>query len=596
MASGKMDNPSLLLGAYSLVETLAMRTPRLIQLLPLVATAIGAATAGAGGSCKCFPGDTCWPSESSWASLNDTVGGRLVATVPLGSPCHDPTYDEQVCASLRAQWLESGIHMQSSSSVMAPFFANQSCDPFQPRETPCTLGNYVRYSVNATGPEDVQAAVKFAAEKDVRLVIRNTGHDYLGRSTGAGSLAIWTHHLKDIQLVDYEEAGGEEDAFRGKAFRIGAGVQGFEVLEAATREGLVVVTGECPTVGLAGGYTQGGGHSVLSTKFGLGADNALSYDVVTAAGELVTASRSENADLYWALSGGGPGNFGVVTSMTVMAHPDKPVTGLFLQLSATDSESVYSAVDALHQTLPDIIDAGVMMVYFAGSSFFYIPALGAFDMSREKLEKEVMAPFYAKLDSLGLAFTANYTESPRYIEHYKHFWGPLPLGNVEVGVKQYGGRLIKRSQLSNATGAARAIMDQGVDFAGVALDVSKFGKRGGKSINAVHPAWRETISMAVLTLPWSFTAPWEDGLAVQRKMTEVAQPIIDAATPGSGAYMNEADFRQPDWQEAFFGDNYPKLLEIKKKWDPQGLFYGWVAVGSEAYTVRDDGRLCRNAS
>ena len=79
-----------------------------------------------------------------------------------------------------------------------------------------------------------------------------------------------------------------------------------------TAKGLVVVTGECPTVGLAGGYTQGGGHSALSTQFGLGADQTLEFEVVTAAGKVVTASRSENSDLFWALSGGGAGNYGVV--------------------------------------------------------------------------------------------------------------------------------------------------------------------------------------------------------------------------------------------------------------------------------------------
>ena len=73
---------------------------------------------------------------------------------------------------------------------MAPFFANQSCDPFQPRDRPCELGNYVRYAVDASGPADVQKAIAFAASKNIRLVIRNTGHDDLGRATGSGSLAV----------------------------------------------------------------------------------------------------------------------------------------------------------------------------------------------------------------------------------------------------------------------------------------------------------------------------------------------------------------------------------------------------------------------
>ncbi|KAI0126627.1 hypothetical protein BJ170DRAFT_629451 [Xylariales sp. AK1849] len=535
-------------------------------------------------TCKCFPGDSCWPSQGHWDSLNNTVEGRLIATVPLGSPCHDPTYDEDQCASLQNQWLDSGIHMNSSSSVMAPFFANRSCDPFQPRSSPCTLGNYVRYSIHATGPDDVIAAIRFAKENDVRFVIRNTGHDYLGRSTGAGSLAIWTHHLKSIEPLDWQGC-----SYNGKALKIGAGVQGFEALIAAFGLGLVVVTGECPTVGLAGGYTQGGGHSALSTKFGLAADNTLSFEVVTASGDLVTASRTQNSDLYWALSGGGAGNYGVVVSMTVKAHPDRVVSGVKFSVAAGDSqttEQVFDAIDALHASITDIVDSGIMVIYYFATGYLQIPALTAYEKTRSELE-QILSPFLAKLDSMGLVYTITYTEFSSYLDHYEHYWGPLPLGNIQVGTSQYGGRLIKRPQILNFRDTARAIADQGVMFSGVGTNVSRFG-----GYNAVLPAWREAIVHGILSLPWNFTAPWAEGLDTQRKMTDIIQPIIEVATPGSGAYMNEADWRQPDFQEVFFGSNYDKLLAIKKKWDPTGLFYAIDAVGSEAYTVQEAARLC----
>lgn len=122
------------------------------------------------------------------------------------------------------------------------------------------------------------------------------GHDYLGRSTGAGALAVWTHHLKSIEAVQWNSSD-----YVGTALTVGAGVQGYELIEAASAIGRVAVSGECPTVGVAGGYTQNGGHSALSTSFGLGADQTLSFEVVTASGELVTASKTENTDLYWAL-------------------------------------------------------------------------------------------------------------------------------------------------------------------------------------------------------------------------------------------------------------------------------------------------------
>ena len=73
----------------------------------LAATALGAAVGSS--SCKCFPGDKCWPSDNEWKSLNSSVNGRLIKTVPLGSPCHDPTYDGEECQYLQSQWQSPGI-------------------------------------------------------------------------------------------------------------------------------------------------------------------------------------------------------------------------------------------------------------------------------------------------------------------------------------------------------------------------------------------------------------------------------------------------------------------------------------------------------
>ncbi|ORY61468.1 uncharacterized protein BCR38DRAFT_347635 [Pseudomassariella vexata] len=536
-------------------------------------------------SCMCFPGDTCWPSEVDWAGLNATVGGRLIATVPLGSPCHDPTYNATECAYLQSQWLYSGIHMNSSSSVMAPFFANQSCDPWQPTSRPCSLGNYVRYSVNATGPDDIIAAVNFAREKNVRFVVRNTGHDYHGRSTGAGALSVWTHHLKNIEILSWNDT-----SYSGPAFKFGAGIQGFEALAAATDLGHVVVTGECPTVGIAGGYTQGGGHSGLSTKYGLAADNTLSFDVVTSSGDLVVASRSENTDLYWALSGGGVG-YGVVVSITVKAHPEATVSGAKFSLQLSDNGNstakLYQAIDLFHESLPDIVQDGNMVIYFFTNTFLQIPALTSYNQTQAQLEA-TLSPLLTKLDGLRYNYTVTYTEYPTYYEHYDHYWGPLPDGNIQVGVAQFGGRLIEHQHLSNFSSTARAIAEEGVIFIGVGTDVGSFG-----GDNAVLPAWRNTIVQASLELSWNFTAPWSEGLAAQEKITDVVGPIIEAATPGSGTYMNEADWRQPDFQNVFYGSNYDKLLSIKNDWDPTNMFYSVIAVGSEAYTVQEDGRLCK---
>lgn len=474
--------------------------------------------------------------------------------------------------------------------MMAPWFANQSCDPFTDRSKPCTLGNYASYAVNATTPEHVRAAVLFAQLRNIRFVVRNTGHDYLGRSTGAGSIAVWTHYMKSTEVVNYRDA-----YYTGKALKMGAGVQGFEAMAAAKASGLVVVGGECPTVGVAGGYTQGGGHSALTTSFGLAADQTLSFEVVTADGRIVTATRSQNSDLFWALSGGGGGTYGVVTSLTAKAFPDKKVGGaqVVFYAGGTTPDKFYAAIKSFHALLPAMVDAGGLVIYYFNDAFFQIAPITMFDKTSAQVQA-VLAPFIASITAIGIPHTVVYSETADYTAHYDKYLGPLPYGNIQVGIAQYGGRLIPRTTITqNLTAfmtASRSITENGVIFIGVATDVSPFAS---KVDNAVLPAWRKTLVSATLTTPWSFTAPWTDIIALQDKMTNFVIPTLEAVTPGGGVYMNEADFRQPNWQKEFFGVNYAKLNQIKEKWDPRHLFWSLKTVGSEYWNVEASGRMCK---
>jgi len=544
-------------------------------------------------SCRCLPGDDCWPSTSSWDALNTTVGGKLVATVPIGSVCHDPTYDEAACAALRASWTLPQTHFPSSSSVMQPYFANQSCDPFTDRTTPCLIGNYVNYAVEVTSAQDVVEAINFARDNNIRFLVRNTGHDHLGRSTGAGALAAWTHKLKEITVTQWSD-----DLWTGPAIKLGAGVLGYEVTEAAEAAGLVVVGGECPTVGLAGGYIQGGGHSALTTNFGMAADQALEFEVVTADGKIVTASRTENPDLFWALSGGGPGTFGVVTSVTVRAHPDVVVGGVGLKTAAiyTTQDKWWQMLDAFHSLLPGMTDQGAMVVFLYNSSIFAINPLTAYNKTAEEA-KAILQPFLDVLADLSIPYSSAATNYTTYSDHYNQWMGPLPYGHVEVESYNFGSRLVPRSVLTDDAARASyiAAIRYGADnhsvlAAGVALNAT--APTGVD--NAVNPHWRSASIHVQYSTAWS-NAPgdWDKMLADQKTMTDAIIPPIEAATPGSGNYVNEVDFNIPDWQEKFFGSNYDKLLTIKKQWDPQGVFYALKTVGSDAWNVAADGRMCQ---
>jgi len=362
-------------------------------------------------TCRCFPGDACWPTAKEWAKFNATVGGRLVATVPIAAVCHhDPftRYNAEACQALLDVWGYPQTHISSSSSPMAEFFANGSCNPHTPPSDQCVVGALVQYSVNvsAASPDesvaDYRATLAFASTRNIRLVIRNTGHDYFGKSTGPGALALWTHHLNGINVVDYSSA-----YYMGKALRLGAGVSVSEAYQAASAAGLVVVGGNCDTVGLSGGYMQGGGHGPLASSFGLGADNVLEWEVITAdGGHIVAKPGTDYDDLYWALSGGGGGTYAAVLSVTIRAHPDMKFSGANLtvvQGSNVSSDIFYSVVQTFVESAPKFADLGVYISWALQEGVFLVyPAIAA-NVSANTLQA-LFDPTLAALNNSGMYF------------------------------------------------------------------------------------------------------------------------------------------------------------------------------------------------
>ena len=165
----------------------------------------------------------------------------------------------------------------------------------------------------------VQTAIKWAADRRIRISVKSTGHDYFGRSNDADTLNIWVHHMKGITYFEnWEDPCGCEEP--QKAMEVHGGDQWEDVYVKSDEEGVVVVGGGATTVGAAGGYTLGGGHSPNAPRHGLAVDNMLEIDVVTADGNLVTANRCQNTDLFFASRGGGGGTFGVTTRIVYKAH------------------------------------------------------------------------------------------------------------------------------------------------------------------------------------------------------------------------------------------------------------------------------------
>lgn len=549
--------------------------------------------------CRSIPGDEAWPTREDWRLLNQTVDGKLVATIPIAAVCHHSastddigehsTFDQEACDALRSEWFWPKTHLASASSAMAYQFTNDSCNPFLDPDAPCGLGYLPAYTVNATTPADLQAAVNFAQRHNIRLVIRNTGHDYLGKSTGAHSLAVWTLHMKDMSLIpEYQHPGS---SYQGPAIKLGAGVEGLEAYTFANSHGLMVVGGNCPNVGITGGFTQGGGISILSSKFGLAADQVLSWEVVTAAGELVTADPTENADLFWALRGGGGGTFGIVVSMTVKAFPDTFFSSAHLTLpnDGTNTDAIYSAISTFFQSLPSLVDAGAWVVWVAAPfGFMVMPAMAA-GLHPSELDA-LFQPTLSKMDDLGLAYTYASTENPDFLSAYRAIPGFFNASDYHAG-----GRLIPRSLVADEASTAslvaavRAIGAQAFAV-GVAVNVSRSVSAPGEV--AANPYFRRALMNLSVGVPVNYT-DWAANRRAQDRITNELLPRVRAITPGGAAYLNEADFQEPDWRGAFYGEHYARLVEVKRRWDGGELFWARTAVGSERWEERGDGRLCR---
>ncbi|KAL9625125.1 MAG: hypothetical protein Q9160_000854 [Pyrenula sp. 1 TL-2023] len=416
---------------------------------------------------------------------------------------------------------------------------------------------------------------------------------YNGKSTGAGALSVWTHHLKSISIIN--QYSSPSSSYTGPAIKMGAGVQGFEAYAAAHAQGLRVLGGECPSVGIAGGYTQGGGHSALASRYrGLAADQALEWELIDGTGTYRIANRAQNSELFWALSGGGAGTYGVVLSLTARAHADGPVSSANLTFTSTDisQDTYYAAVGAFNAILPSLVDAGAMAVWLFTNTSFTLSPLTAPDVPMEKLSS-LLQPYLSTLDALGIPFTHVIRQFPDFLTANNIMQTP-----IAVGVAQYGGRLIPRSVVEEnntaLTDAFRTITSLGGLMYGVGVDVG--GTEAGD--NAVHPAWRSAIMSAVVTTPFAYSSPNPPDpqtlLSLQSYLTTTLLPPLRSLTPSNGGcYPNEGSFLEPNWQDTFYSaENYGRLREIKERYDPKQLFWTVTGVGSETWEVRDDMRLC----
>ena len=278
------------------------------------------------------PGAPLWPSGMEWNRLRRNLQGALSQPESPLATCHSapdaPTCAEAVERLSNPYFLSDDPALTQTSGWVDAWRSRPSA-----------------YAVAAENAQDVAAAVRFAREHNLRLVVRGGGHSYQGTSCAPDSLMIWTRPMSDVALHDaFVPQGCAGRLAPRPAVTVGAGALWGHVYDAVTtRAGRYVQGGGCTTVGVAG-LVQSGGFGTHSKRYGMAAGSLLEAEVVTADGAIRVVNPCHDADLFWALKGGGGGSFGVVTRLTLATHDLPEAFGGTWGLLRAHSDEAYLRV------------------------------------------------------------------------------------------------------------------------------------------------------------------------------------------------------------------------------------------------------------
>jgi hypothetical protein len=351
----------------------------------------------------------------------------------------------------------------------------------------------------------------------------------------------------------------------------------------------------------------GGGQNPLAALYGMAADQVVAFGVVTADGRFITVSAESEADLFWALRGGGGGTFAVVVSVIIRAYPKlKVVTSNWVLDATTNTEEKYWAgVKKFYQVFTDWTDAGIYSFYIHTKSSLDMRYLFAPNHTLETYAKAVQ-PFFGYLDANNIVLSSPPKSSAHtsFYSAYQTTWGvnPPPIG---TDISLPANRIVPRINFERKFNETFTLLKEHVSAGRHFLGFHNAPKKYANTDNAVHPAWRQCVLFFVTSSNRSMDISTPAGLKAAN--ADLQANILDPwrkVTPvekGGGTYLNEASVEEPDWMESFYGGYYPRLSEVKKKWDPFDVFYATTAVGSERWEVRDreqgvqtqNGRLCR---
>ncbi len=563
------------------------------------------------------PGDAGWPAAARWNQLKDAVGGRLVDV-------HSPL---DICMSAPA----STECTQVFAGLRNPYYIGDNPALTQ------TLGWVDAwtsapsvYAVAASNTSDVVAAVNFARDNKLRLVVKGGGHSYQGTSNAADSLLVWTRHMNAIELHDAFVPQGCGDAAR-PAVTIEAGAMWVQAYAAVTTQhGRYVQGGGCMTVGVAG-LVQSGGFGSFSKQFGTAAGSLLEAEIVTADGQVRIANRCNHPELFWGIKGGGGGSLGVVTRVTLATHELPALFGLVnCSVQASSDAAFLELITHMLAFYRDNLANGHWgeQIRFKAHRVLSVELLfqgldhGAADV--------LWKPFFDYVASAPEKFTI--VDAPRVADFpARYFWNPdmlrkfpgAVIGDDRAGASPQNvfwsgdaGQVGQVLHSYDSLWLPAALLDQGrlPEFAGavqaaaaqweVSLHLNK-GLAGAPAAavaaardTAMNPAVLDAFALAIIAAEEPPAYPGIPGHEVNvaegrfdAARIQRAMDALRAVAPVPASYVSEGNYFDKDWQRAFWGSNYARLARAKAQYDPEGLFFVHHGVGSDAWSADGFTRL-----
>ena len=405
--------------------------------------------------------------------------------------------------------------------------------------------------VRCTSTDDVVAAVNYARENELPVAVRAGGHSVPGFGTGDDAVVVDLSGMKEVQV----DPGARTARAQG-------GATWGDFNDATHAHGLATTGGIISTTGV-GGLTLGGGIGYLARGCGLSCDNLVSAEVVTADGQAVVASESENDDLFWALRGGG-GNFGVVTSFEFRLQPVKDIYGGPMFFEIEDAGSVLRFYREFIADAPE---------EFGGFPAWQIaPPLPFIPEDRHGEPFMAFVACWAGPVEQGEAVLKPLRDvAPVVAEHV----GPMPYpalnsafdALVPPGLQHYW----KANFVTELTDdAIEAHLEHGPKVPVVNSTVHIYPINGAVNrvaSDATAFAYRDATFATVIAGMWPDAADNEDNIKWVRDYYDATAPLSE-----EGAYVNFMAGDDQDRVKVSYGGNYDRLVEVKRKYDPDNLF------------------------